>query len=305
MTQQDASDAAPDRNTAGRVIHLEPGVRRILAPNPSPLTGAGTNSYLVGQGRVALIDPGPDDPAHLEALLAALEPGEVIETIVVTHAHHDHSALAPRLAARVAAPVVAFGTALDGRNPALAALPQLGGGEGLDLAFRPDVLVADGASISGPDWTLDVVHTPGHLGNHISLRFGDALFSGDVAMGWATSIVSPPDGDMTAYMASLERLVALAPTVLYPGHGPAVADGVGRLTELITHRRQRESQILAALAAGSGRADELAARVYTDVAAYLLPAATRNVLAHLIDMHGKNTARTESGIAADAIWSRL
>lgn len=294
---QPHSDLQPGRSTS-----VTAGLRRVLAPNPSALTGPGTNSYIVGEGRVALIDPGPDDPAHFAALLAALAPGEVVEAIIVTHAHHDHSALAPRLAAHLHAPVLAFGTALEGRNPALAALPHLGGGEGLDLGFRPDMRLADGDSVTGPDWSLRALHTPGHLGNHICLSWGAALFSGDMAMGWSTSIVSPPDGDMTAYMESLARMAAEGAQVLYPGHGAEVPDAPRRLEDLAAHRRLRESQILAALALGPGSADALAARVYTDVAPSLLPAAARNVLAHLLDLQTRSLVRTIPSPGRDAIW---
>lgn len=286
----------------GQCTELAPGLRRVLADNPSALTGPGTNTYIVGTGRVALIDPGPESPAHLAAVLAALAPGEVVEAIVVTHAHLDHSALAPRLAAAVRAPVLAYGTAQEGRNPALAALPDLGGGEGLDLSFRPDARLADGDTLTGPDWSLRVLHTPGHLGNHICLVWGDALFSGDMAMGWATSIVSPPDGDMTAYMASLATLSRQGARVLYPGHGPAVPDAAGRLAELAAHRRQREAQILRALDAGPATAEALARQIYTDVPATLLPAATRNVLAHLLDLQAGFRVHPHPSASLSALW---
>lgn len=293
------------RLRAGKPEWLEPGLRRVLAPNPSPLTGPGTNSYIVGEGRVALIDPGPGVDAHFQALLDALAPGERVEMIVVTHAHHDHSELAARLGAHVAAPVVAFGDARAGLNPAFAALGELGGGEGADHGFRPDETVADGAVLHGPDWRLEVVHTPGHFGNHICLSWGEAVFSGDQAMGWSTSIVSPPDGDMTAYMASLDRLGGLGARRLYPGHGAEVADGPARLRELIAHRRGREAQIVAALAQGGGTATDLAARIYTDVPAGLLPAATRNVFAHLLDLEARSLARTTGTSRLAAHWDAL
>lgn len=286
----------------GRPHAPVPGLRQVLAANPSALTGPGTNSYILGQGRVALIDPGPDDPAHMAALLAALAPGETVEAVIVTHAHLDHSALAPRLARHLNAPVVAYGDAQAGRNPGFGAFADLGGGEGLDHAFRPDERLGDGARIAGPDWELQAIHTPGHLGNHICLIWGDTLFSGDMAMGWATSIVSPPDGDMSAYMASLDRLIALAPRVLWPGHGAAVAAAPARLAELAAHRRTRESQIRAALADGPGTAQDLAARIYHDLAPGLLPAAERNVLAHLLDLHARYLVSARPAPGRRALW---
>lgn len=295
----------PDPNAPlvpGHPVLLAPGLRRVLAANPSALTGPGTNSYILGEGRVALIDPGPDDPAHRTALLAALAPGEVVEAVIVTHAHLDHSALAPQLARQLGAPVLAFGDALAGRNPALLSLGDLGGGEGLDHGFRPDATLADGETVTGPDWALRAIHTPGHLGNHICLIWGETLFSGDMAMGWSTSIVSPPDGDMSAYMASLDRLSALAPGRLWPGHGAAVTDGAARLSELAAHRRTRESQIRAALADGPATAPELAARLYQDLPAPLLPAAERNVLSHLLDLHARSAVLAQPAPARSALW---
>lgn len=289
---------------AGECQKIAPGLRRVLAPNPSALTGPGTNSYILGEGRVALIDPGPDDPRHLAALLAALAPGETVDVIIATHAHLDHTALIPRLLDHIRVPVAGFGPATAGANPALADMGGLGGGEGLDHAFAPDLLLADGARIAGPDWALEAVHTPGHLGNHICLRWGDAIFSGDQAMGWATSIVSPPHGDMTDYMTSLERLIALAPGVLYPGHGPEIGNGMARLHELVAHRRGRESQILAALAQADGSAADLAARIYLELDPRLLPAAARNVLAHLVDLEARSLAFPGEGPRIESIWRR-
>lgn len=286
----------------GLSVPLVPGLRRVLAANPSAFTGPGTNTYILGEGRVALIDPGPADAAHLAAVLGALRPGEHVEAIIVTHSHRDHSGLAQDIARRLRAPVLAFGDSAAGRNPALAGLADLGGGEGVDDDFAPDVILADGDSLSGPDWEIRAHHTPGHLGNHLCLQWGDTLFSGDTAMGWSTSIVSPPDGDMTAYMASLDRLTSLAPRMLWPGHGAAVDDGAARIAQLAAHRRQREQQIRLALAERPGSARMLAERIYQDLPAGLLPAAERNVLAHLLDLHARGLAHAAPTPARDAEW---
>lgn len=278
-------------------------IRTLRAPNPSALTGTGTNTYLLGRGAVAVIDPGPDDDAHLAAILGALGSGERISHILITHPHLDHSALAPRLSAASGAPVAAFGTATDGRSPLMASLAASGlteGGEGLDLAFAPDLRLNDGETLSCESWSVTALHTPGHLGAHLCFAAGDVLFSGDHVMGWSTSIVSPPDGDMSDYMESLRRLAARRWSRLLPGHGAPVDAPANRLQELIDHRLQREAQILAALALGPANATELTKRVYTDIAATLLPAARRNVLAHLIDLTSKGAVATPDLIGPDA-----
>jgi glyoxylase-like metal-dependent hydrolase (beta-lactamase superfamily II) len=282
-------------------------IRHLLAPNPSPLTGTGTNTWLVGATAIAVIDPGPDDPAHLAAILAALGPGQWISHILVTHAHRDHSALAPQLAARTRSPVHAFGTALDGRSPVMTSLaPSLPAeGEGLDLAFAPDHRLADGQSLSGPDWTLTALHTPGHLGGHLCLAMDDTIFTGDHVMGWATSIVAPPDGDMAAYMTSLQRLTERPWRRFLPGHGAAIENPTERLEYLITHRRQREAQILRALDDGPARIPELTARIYHDIPRHLLPAAERNVFAHLIDLASRNKISARPSLHPASEFARI
>ncbi len=275
----------------------EPGLRLLRAPNPGPMTHTGTNTYILGEGRVAVIDPGPALPAHLAAILAALAPGETVSHILVTHSHADHSPLARPLAEATGAPVLAFGDAAAGRSARMAGLAleaALGGGEGIDAAFLPDLTLADGALVEGAGWTLRAIHTPGHIGNHLCLAWGDRVFSGDHVMGWATSLVSPPDGDMGAYMQSLDRLAAERAARLYPGHGDPVADPAARIAALAAHRREREAQILSTLAAGPADAPALAARIYQDTPSALLPAATRNVLAHLVDLMDRNLVLSDS-----------
>jgi hydroxyacylglutathione hydrolase len=285
----------------------DPPIRRLRAVNPSPLTGTGTNTWLVGASEIAVIDPGPDDPLHLQAIQAALAPGQHVSHILVTHAHRDHSALAPRLASATGAPILAFGTATEGRSALMTRLAATltTQGEGLDTAFIPDRRLVDGESVVGPDWDLTALHTPGHLGGHLCLALGDQLFSGDHVMGWATSIVSPPEGDMGAYMASLDRLAARTWRRFLPGHGEPVENPAERLQQLIAHRRQREQQILQALAEGLSRIPALTARIYHDVPRHLLPAAERNVFAHLIDLASRNQIQAQPTLRPDADYSRL
>ncbi|WP_449041754.1 MBL fold metallo-hydrolase [Paracoccus sp. (in: a-proteobacteria)] len=278
-------------------------VRVVLAPNPSAMTGPGTNSFLIGEREVAVIDPGPDDPAHIDAILELAE-GR-ISHILVTHAHLDHSAGVARLAQATRAPVFAFGAADSGRSPTMARLAATGltGGEGVDAGFRPDIELRHGEELRSSDWTLQALHTPGHMGGHLSFRLGDAIFCGDLVMGWSTSLISPPEGDLVDYFRSLDLLARLAPRVLYPAHGDPITAPLPRLEELAAHRRLRSAQILAALDAGPGTAAELAARIYT-IPAHLMPAAERNVLAHLLALADLGAVAGNGPVRADLRWQR-
>lgn len=218
-----------------------------------------------------------------------------MDHILVTHPHRDHSALASRLAHATDAPVHAFGRAQDGRSPRMAALAAAGltaGGDGLDTDFAPDIRLGEGDRLAGPDWEVTALHTPGHLGTHLCFSAGEVLFSGDHVMGWSSTIVAPPDGDMGQYMESLSRLQSGDWRRFLPGHGEPITHPQQRLSELITHRRQREAQVLAALNEGPASASRIARRLYADLSPALMPAAERNVLAHLLDLHGKNRVTT-------------
>jgi glyoxylase-like metal-dependent hydrolase (beta-lactamase superfamily II) len=287
-----------------------PGVRRVVAPNPSPMTFTGTATYLVGDREAAVIDPGPDDPGHRAAILAALGPGARVRAILVTHSHRDHSAGAPALAAATGAPVLAFGRHGDGAEPRMAALAaaglDLGGGEGADRAFAPDATLADGETVGGQGWRLTAVHTPGHLSNHLAFALGDTgcLFTGDAVMGWATTLVSPPDGDMARFMTTLARLRRGGWRRFLPGHGRPVEAPDAMLDWQIGHRRAREAQILAALADGPADAAGLARRIYVGLDPALLPAAARNVLAHLLALEAGGRVAAEGPLGAAARFAR-
>ncbi|WP_300547330.1 MBL fold metallo-hydrolase [Roseovarius sp.] len=297
-----------ERPAIGHAEAIGPDLRRILAPNPSPMTFWGTNTYLLGARDLAVIDPGPDDSAHLAAILRALEPGQRISHIFVTHSHLDHSPLAARLGAQTGAPVLAYGDARAGRSPVMAELAEsaeIGGGEGVDHGFAPDTPLCDGQEVTGDGWRLKAHWTPGHFGNHLCFESGDEVFTGDLVMGWASSLVSPPDGDLTHFMASCARLRGLCARRHLPGHGAPIDTPAARLDWLIGHRMTREAAILSALDAGPQTAAQIANDIYTETPAKLLPAATRNVLAHLIDLMQKSEVAPQDTFHANSQFARL
>jgi glyoxylase-like metal-dependent hydrolase (beta-lactamase superfamily II) len=274
-----------------RIQRLSARVRRVLADNPSPFTFTGTQTYIVGAEQVAVIDPGPADPAHVAAILAAVE-GERIASIVCTHTHRDHSPAAALLKAATGAAIIGCAPlSLDDDGPRADAA--------FDPSYAPDLVLADGERLSGPDWTLAAVATPGHTSNHLCYALIEeaALFTGDHVMGWSTTVVSPPDGDMAAYMASLDTLLARDDTVYYPAHGEPVTNPQQLVRGLGGHRRQRERQIMTLVGEGVGRIVDMVPRMYKGVDERLWPAAGRSVLAHLIDL------RTRGKVAeADGLW---
>jgi len=279
----------------GQVAWLTQDIRRVIAPNPSPMTYWGTNSYIVGRGAgLAVIDPGPEDSAHLDALLAAIGPGEHISHILVTHAHLDHSPLARPLAQATGAPVLAFGRARDGQSPVMADLmAQLagrgvgGGGEGVDHDFAPHQRLQHGDEIVGDGWSLTCLHTPGHMANHMSFELQGLVFTGDHVMGWASSVVSPPDGDLTQFMASCALLAARDDIAYLPAHGAPVHDPAARITWLIEHRKGREAEIIQHMQGAAVDISSLTRQIYHDTPEALIPMAERNVFAHMIDLVGR------------------
>ena len=290
----------------GKAETLDDGLRRILAPNPGPMTHWGTNTFILGEGHVAVVDPGPASAAHLAAILKATQ-GETITHILVTHAHADHSPLARDLARATGAPVLGFGPPETGRSPTMEALAKdgrAGGGEGVDHAFHPDQTLGEGDRVSADGWNIDVLHTPGHFAGHLAFRMGDHVLSGDHVMDWSSSLVSPPDGDLRAFMETSERLAALQGVTFHPGHGNRIDAGPERLSWLIQHRLKRETAIREALGPSPQDLSTITRRVYTDIPPEMLPAAARNVLAHLIDLVDRNLATASPHLGFDAMFAR-
>ena len=257
----------------GEVAEVAPGIRRVVARNPSPFTLYGTGTYILGRGRVAVVDPGPADDRHIQAILRATR-GETITHMLVTHTHMDHSPGCRLLAAHTDAKTYAFGGHGAGKIAAGVVVE-----EGGDMDFEPDVTVRDGDIVEGDGWSVACVHTPGHTSNHICYALGEALFSGDHVMGWSTSVISPPDGDMSNYMASLDLLLARDDAVYWPTHGPPITDPKPHVRAFIEHRREREREILRCLADSPKRIPEMVPTMYANVPAYLHGAAARSVFA--------------------------
>ncbi|MBN8807075.1 MAG: MBL fold metallo-hydrolase [Sphingomonas sp.] len=270
---------------------LEPLVTRVLADNPSPFTFTGTQTHLVGTGDLAVIDPGLADAAHIDALIAAIA-GRPVTAILVTHTHRDHSPGAVPLKAATGAPIVGCAPlALDDLGPRADA--------SFDGDYAPDRVLTEGDSVAGDGWTLAAIATPGHTSNHLAFALPEAqdgqgaLFSGDHVMGWSTTIVSPPDGDMAAYMASLAKLQDRHDAIYYPAHGDPVTNPQRLVRGMIGHRKQREGQILRLLAAAPQTVPQMVARMYVGIDPRLFPAAERSVLAHLIDLAARGRVNEE------------
>lgn len=281
-----------DSAVPGRVEQLSPLIRRVLCDNPGPFTYRGTVTYIIGTGRVAILDPGPDDPAHVAAVLEAVK-GEQVEAILVTHTHRDHSPATPAIKAATGAPVHA-----EGPHRAARAL-NLGEANPLDSSgdrdFVPDMTLADGAVVAGPGWTVEAVFTPGHTANHMAfaLKEEQTLFSGDHVMAWSTTIVAPPDGSMGDYMASLDKLRARDERIFWPGHGGPVREPAKFMRALSHHRRLREAAILKRIQAGDRAIPEIVTAIYEGLDPRLKGAAGLSVFAHLEDLVAKGLVATD------------
>ena len=289
-------DLAPDT-----VDEPVPGVRRVMANNPGPFTFKGTLSYIVGRGKVAIVDPGPDDAAHIGALLDAVR-GETVTHIFVTHTHRDHSPAVPAVKAATGATVYAEG-------PHRAARPlHIGEHNPLDSSgdrdFRPDVQLKDGEVVEGDGWAIEAVTTPGHTANNMSFALKDRgiLFAGDHVMGWATSIVAPPDGAMSDYMASLDKLARRGEDLYFSGHGPAIPDAKRFVNYYILHRKAREASILHRLGKGAADIPSIVRAIYIGIDPRLTGAAGLSVLAHMEDLVTRGLVETDGAPAIDGIY---
>ena len=278
-----------------------PGLRLVMANNPGPFTFKGTMSYILGRGRVAIVDPGPDDPAHTAALLHAVR-GETVTHIFVTHTHRDHSPAVPRIKAATGATVYA-----EGPHRAARAL-HIGEHNPLDASadreFAPDVALKDGEVVAGDGWAVEAVATPGHTANHMAFAWKEAqaLFAGDHVMAWATSIVAPPDGAMSDYMASLDKLARRDESLYFPGHGPAIGNARRFVNAYILHRKARESAIVNRLAKGDRDIPSLVRAIYVGLDPRLTGAASLSVLAHLEDFVARGIVATEGEPAINGVF---
>lgn len=285
----------------GIAVPVAQHVQRMTVNNPSAFTFHGTNSYIVGDRSVAIIDPGPEDDAHFNALMASLA-GREVTHIFVSHTHRDHSPLAARLKQATGATIVAEG-------PHRAARPLHEGeknpfAESSDTAFVPDLALADGQSISGDGWTLTAVHTPGHTANHAAFALDGTgiVFSADHVMAWATTIVAPPDGAMSDYMRSLDKLLERRDTLFLPGHGGPVTEPAAFMRGLRAHRRMRETAVLARIRAGDRTIADMVKIIYRNTDPRLHAAAALSVLAHLEDLIEKGQVQTDGPPALTGIY---
>lgn len=293
---------APPAFEYGRPDAVSPLIRRVIANNPGPFTFTGTGTYIVGRDEpgasVAVIDPGPLDEAHLAALLATVA-GQTVSHVLVTHTHRDHAPLARPFAEAVGAPVLAA------RPPSRPTHASAAPDDDDDESFSSDVVLTGGERFRGDGWTIEAMATPGHASNHLAfvLEEENALFSGDHVMGWSTTVVAPPDGDMADYMDSLDAVIARGFSTIWPTHGAPITEPEPFLAAYRTHRLDREAQVLARLAAGERRIVDMVPALYAAVDSRLWPAASLSVWAHLIALERAGRVTASPGPAMDADWA--
>ena len=295
-------------NVNSSAVELQDGLMRLIAPNPSPMTSTGTNTYILGRKELLIIDPGPNSEAHLRNIMEVIPDNTKVTHIFITHSHLDHSGLAPKLSKILNAPTLAFGTALDGLSNDMKSICKMGLTSetfGIDTEFVPDHFLEDKEKISSLEWEVVAHHTPGHLSNHICYQYLDKLFTGDHIMEWSTSVISPPEGDVSQFINSCEKIYNLHCKKFYPGHGIPVENPSERIVELIAHRKKREVEILNFLKNRDATISQITRNIYLNIDQNLLSAASRNVKAHLVDLIIKKQVTVDDLSSDTAMYSLL
>ena len=295
-------------NVNSSAVELQDGLMRLIAPNPSPMTSTGTNTYILGRKELLIIDPGPNSEAHLRNIMEVIPKYTKVTHILITHSHLDHSGLAPKLSKILNAPTLAFGTALDGLSNDMKSICKMGltsENFGIDTEFVPDHFLEDKEKISSLEWEVVAHHTPGHLSNHICYQYLDKLFTGDHIMEWSTSVISPPEGDVSQFINSCEKIYNLHCEKFYPGHGIPVENPSERIAELIEHRKKREIEILNFLKNRDATISQITKNIYFNIDQNLLSVASRNVKAHLVDLIIKKQVTVDDISSDTAMYSLL
>ncbi len=295
-------------NVNSSAVELQDGLMRLTAPNPSPMTSTGTNTYILGRKELLIIDPGPNSEAHLRNIMEVIPKYTKVTHILITHSHLDHSGLAPKLSKILNAPTLAFGTALDGLSNDMKSVCKMGLTSekfGIDTEFVPDHFLKDEEKISSREWEVVAHHTPGHLSNHICYQYLDKLFTGDHIMEWSTSVISPPEGDVSQFINSCEKIYNLHCEKFYPGHGIPVENPSERIAELIEHRKKREIEILNFLKNRDATISQITKNIYFNIDQNLLSVASRNVKAHLVDLIIKKQVTVDDISSDTAMYSLL
>ena len=295
-------------NVNSSAVELQDGLMRLTAPNPSPMTSTGTNTYILGRKELLIIDPGPNSEAHLRNIMEVIPKYTKVTHILITHSHLDHSGLAPKLSKILNAPTLAFGTALDGLSNDMKSVCKMGLTSekfGIDTEFVPDHFLKDEEKITSREWEVVAHHTPGHLSNHICYQYLDKLFTGDHIMEWSTSVISPPEGDVSQFINSCEKIYNLHCEKFYPGHGIPVENPSERIAELIEHRKKREIEILNFLKNRDATISQITKNIYFNIDQNLLSVASRNVKAHLVDLIIKKQVTVDDISSDTAMYSLL
>ena len=295
-------------NVNSSAVELQDGLMRLIAPNPSPMTSTGTNTYILGRKELLIIDPGPNSEAHLRNIMEVIPNTTKVTHILITHSHLDHSGLAPKLSKILNAPTLAFGTALAGLSNDMKSICKMGltsEKSGIDTEFVPDHFLEDKEKISSLEWEVVAHHTPGHLSNHICYQYLDKLFTGDHIMEWSTSVISPPEGDVSQFINSCEKIYNLHCKKFYPGHGIPVENPSERIVELIEHRKKREAEILNFLKNRDATISQITKKIYLNIDQNLLSVASRNVKAHLVDLIIKKQVTVDDISSDTAMYSLL